>query len=80
MSQDKEFVAKVKEILEEVRPMLLRDGGDLELVEVTDDKIVKVRLKGACGSCPMATFTLKLGIEKALKEKLPEVKSVESVI
>jgi Fe-S cluster biogenesis protein NfuA len=79
MSQDKEFTDKVKEILEQVRPMLIKDGGDLELVEISEDKIVKVRLKGACGSCPMSTFTLKLGIEKALKDKLPEVKAVESV-
>jgi len=80
MSAGKDFIAKVEEVLDEVRPMLLGHGGDLDLVEVTDDKIVKVRLKGACGSCPMSTFTLKMGIEKALKDKLPEVKAVESVI
>jgi Fe-S cluster biogenesis protein NfuA len=80
MSADKDFIAKVEEILEEVRPMLLNHGGDLDLVEVTDDKIVKVRLKGACGSCPMSTFTIKMGVEKALKDRLPEVKGVESVI
>jgi Fe-S cluster biogenesis protein NfuA len=79
MNQDSKFTDKVKEILEQVRPMLIKDGGDLELVEITEDKIVKVRLKGACGSCPMSTFTLKLGIEKALKDKLPDVKAVESV-
>ncbi len=55
------------------------DGGDVELVEVTEDGIVKVRLKGACGSCPMAQLTLKQGIERRLKDKIPEVKSVESV-
>ena len=80
MSADKGFKTKVEEVLEEVRPLLLRDGGDLELVEITEDKVIKVRLKGACGSCPMATLTLKVGIEKTLKEKLPEIKSVESVI
>ncbi len=55
------------------------DGGDVELVEVTEDGIVKVRLKGACGSCPMAQLTLKQGIERRQKDKIPEVKSVESV-
>ena len=80
MSADKDFVIKVKEILEEVRPMLLSHGGDLDLVEVTEDKIVRVRLKGACGSCPMSTFTIKMSVEKALKDKLPEVKAVESVV
>ncbi len=68
---------KVQEVLDKVRPMLQADGGDCELVEVTDDGIVKVRLTGACGGCPMSTMTLKMGIEKRLKEELPEVKSVE---
>ncbi len=80
MSVEKDLVAKVEEILEEVRPMLLGHGGDLDLVEITDDKIVRVRLKGACGNCPMSTLTLKMGIEKVLKDRLPEVKVVESVI
>ncbi len=68
---------KVQEVLDKVRPMLQADGGDCELVDVTDDGIVKVRLTGACGGCPMSTMTLKMGIEKRLKEELPEVKSVE---
>ena len=80
MSHDKDFISMVKEILEEVRPTLLRDGGDLDLVEVTEDKIVKVRFRGACVSCPMAAVTLKMIIEKALKNKLPKVKAVESVV
>ena len=70
---------KVVEVLEKVRPMLQADGGDCELVEVTDDGIVKVRLTGACGSCPMSTMTLKMGIEKQLKLEIPEVKTVEQV-
>ena len=70
---------KVSIVLDKIRPMLQADGGDCELVEVTDDGIVKVRLTGACGSCPMSTMTLKMGIEKQLKHELPEVKSVEQV-
>ena len=70
---------KVEEILEKVRPYLQRDGGDVELVAVEEDGTVKVKLKGACGSCPMATMTLKMGIEKTLKEHIPEVKEVVQV-
>ena len=70
---------KVQEVLNKVRPMLQRDGGDAELVDVTEDGIVKVKLTGACGGCPMSTMTLKMGIEKQLKQELPEVKSVEQV-
>jgi len=72
----KEEVAKV---LDMVRPALQADGGDVELVDVTDDGVVSVRLTGACGSCPMSTMTLKMGIEKTLKEKIPAVKSVVQV-
>jgi Fe-S cluster biogenesis protein NfuA len=70
---------KVTAVLEEIKPALQRDGGDLELVEITDDGTVKVRLLGACGHCPMSTMTLKMGIEKRLKELVPEVKEVVSV-
>ncbi|MBN2600409.1 MAG: NifU family protein [Candidatus Marinimicrobia bacterium] len=70
---------KVKKVLEAVRPFLQADGGDVELVDVTDDGIVKVRLTGACGSCPMSTYTLKMGVENKLKKELPEVKGVEQV-
>ncbi|MDD3296773.1 MAG: NifU family protein [Candidatus Omnitrophica bacterium] len=70
---------KVEKVLNQVRPMLQADGGNVELVEVTEGGIVKVRLTGACGSCPMSTYTLKLGIEQKLKEEVPEVKSVEQV-
>lgn len=70
---------KVAEVMEKIRPMLQADGGDCELVDVTEDGIVKVRLTGACGSCPMSTMTLKMGIEKQLKQELPEVKTVEQV-
>ncbi len=67
---------EVKEALELIRPKLQADGGDVELVSV-DDGVVKVRLTGACGGCPMATMTLKNGIERFLKDRIPEVKTVE---
>ena len=70
---------KVEKVLEAVRPFLQADGGDVELVDVTDEGIVKVRLTGACGSCPMSTMTLKMGVERKLKEEIAEVKSVEQV-
>ncbi len=70
---------KVQEVLELIRPALQADGGDVELVDVTDDGIVSVRLTGACGSCPMSTMTLKMGIERTLVEKIPEVKEVVQV-
>jgi len=70
---------KVEKVLKEVRPSLQAEGGDVELVEAADDGVVKLRLTGACGCCPMSTYTLKLGIEKALMEKIPEVKKVEQV-
>ncbi len=70
---------KVEKVLEEIRPALQADGGSVELVEVTDGGVVKVRLTGACGTCPMSTYTLKMGIEQRLKEAVPEVKSVEQV-
>ncbi|MBU1113465.1 MAG: NifU family protein [Candidatus Omnitrophica bacterium] len=70
---------KVEKFLEEVRPMLQADGGDVELVDVTAEGVVKLRLKGACGCCPMSTYTLKMGIEQRLKQAVPEVKEVEQV-
>jgi Fe-S cluster biogenesis protein NfuA len=70
---------QVEEALKQVRPALQRDGGDIELVSVDESGTVKVRLKGACGSCPMSTMTLKMGVEKYLKEHIPEVKEVVQV-
>ena len=69
---------KVEKALEKIRPRLQADGGNIELVDVVEG-IVKVRLTGACGGCPMSQMTLKMGVEKALKQQVPEVKSVESV-
>lgn len=70
---------KVQEVLETIRPALQADGGDVELVDVTDDGVVKVRLTGACGSCTMSTTTLKMGIERTLQQHIPEVKEVVQV-
>ena len=74
-----EIREKINDVLEQIRPYLQADGGDLSLVEITDDMVVKVKLVGACGSCPMRTMTLKAGVENSLKKQVPEVKSVEAV-
>lgn len=76
---NEEMTQQVQEVLEKLRPFLLRDGGDVELVEVDEDGVVKVRLLGACGSCPSSTITLKAGIERALLEEVPGVKEIEQV-
>lgn len=70
---------KVRAVLDKVRPNLQADGGDVELVEVTPEGVVKVRLKGACRGCPMSQMTLKRGIESAIKGEVPEVVRVEGV-
>jgi Fe-S cluster biogenesis protein NfuA len=69
----------VEKALEEVRPMLRKDGGDVELVGVNSDGVVLVKLRGACSGCPSAGMTLKNGIERAIREKVPGVKSVQSI-
>ena len=69
---------KLEAVLKEIRPALMADGGDVELVDVKDG-VVSVRLLGACGGCPMATMTLQQGIERRLKEQLPEVKNVVGI-
>lgn len=70
---------EVKTIIDEIRPALKADGGDVEIVDITEDGIVKLKLLGACGHCPMSTMTLKMGIEKRLKERVSEVKEVVAV-
>ncbi len=80
MSEDKNPIKEqIIEKLDEVRVYLQNDGGDLELVEITDDYIVRVKLQGACKGCPGAVYTLKYGIENYLKQRIPEVKEVQSV-
>ncbi len=69
---------KVEAALEKIRPALIADGGDVQLVDVKDG-IVRLRLTGACGGCPMATYTLRQGIERALRQEVPEVKEVIAV-
>jgi Fe-S cluster biogenesis protein NfuA len=70
---------KVQKVIDTVRPNLQADGGDIELVDVTEDGVVKVKLQGACRGCPGAAMTLKAGVERLLKANVPEVKSVENV-
>lgn len=78
MAINNDLKAKIEKAFEDIRPILQQDGGDMELVDVVDG-VVKVRLVGACMGCPMASMTLANGIERKLKEKVPEVKKVESV-
>ena len=70
---------KVEQALDKIRPMLMTDGGNVDLVEVTDDGIVRLKLTGTCGCCPMSQMTLKMGIEKLLKEDIPEIKEVIAI-
>lgn len=70
---------RVEEVLGKVRPALQAHGGDVELVEITEDNVVKVRLQGACRGCPMSQMTMTMGVEAALKEEIPEVESVQAV-
>ncbi len=70
---------KVEKALKEIRPYLQADGGDVELVDVTPDGVVKVRLTGACGECPMSEMTLKMGVERQIKKRVSEVKEVISL-
>lgn len=71
--------ARVGQIIDLIRPAIQADGGDVELVDVTPDNVVRIRLLGACIGCPSATMTLRMGIEKNLKDNIPEVSAVEAV-
>jgi Fe-S cluster biogenesis protein NfuA len=70
---------KVEQALEKIRPMLKADGGNVDLVEVTDDGVVKLKLTGTCGCCPMSQMTLKMGIERILKQEVPEIKEIIAI-
>ncbi len=78
MSNHEELTLKVKNIIEQIRPFLQADGGDIRFLELTEDKVVNVELQGACGTCPYSRMTLKNGVEEAVKKALPEIKSVEA--
>ncbi len=79
MMTDYELRERVEEVLETVRPSLQAHGGDVNLVDITTEKVARVELTGACGGCPMATMTLRLGIERILAEEVPELAGVEAV-
>ena len=78
-NSEQTFEEKVGEIIEAIRPNLQSHGGDIELVSIEDDNTVNVRLQGACSGCPGAAMTLKQGVERILKEKVPQVKEVNAV-
>lgn len=78
MSNHEELTVKVKNIIEQIRPYLQADGGDISFLELTDDNVVNVELQGSCGSCPFSKMTLKNGVEEAVRKALPEIKSVEA--
>ncbi len=78
-TQNAELIRKVENVIDQIRPYLQADGGNIRFVELTDDYIVNVELLGACGSCPMSTMTLKQGVEQAMKKAIPEIKSVEAI-
>lgn len=80
MTESKEELnQKIQNVLEQVRPYLQQDGGDINFVNVTDDFVVNVELTGACGTCPFSTMTLKNGVEATLKKVLPQVKEVVAI-
>jgi Fe-S cluster biogenesis protein NfuA len=74
-----ELETKVRNVIEQIRPYLQADGGDISFVELTGENVVNVELHGACGSCPFSRMTLKSGVEDAMKKALPEIKSVEAI-
>jgi Fe-S cluster biogenesis protein NfuA len=77
--QKEELIRKVKNLIEQVRPYLQQDGGDINFVNITEDMVVNVELTGACGSCPYSTMTLKNGVESTIRKAIPEIKSVEAI-
>ncbi|MCF8296395.1 MAG: NifU family protein [Saprospiraceae bacterium] len=79
MENRQELEKKVINVIDQIRPYLEADGGNIEFVNLTEENIVNVRLLGACGSCPMSQMTLKNGVEQAMKKAIPEIQAVESV-
>jgi Fe-S cluster biogenesis protein NfuA len=70
---------KIEKALDSIRPYLEADGGDVKIIDITDEMVVKLELLGACGYCPMSTMTLKAGVEESIKRAAPEIKSVEAI-
>jgi Fe-S cluster biogenesis protein NfuA len=79
MSNQPEIFTRVNAALDTIRPYLEADGGNVKITEIIDNKIVKLELSGACGTCPMSTMTMKAGIEEAIKRAVPEILSVEAI-
>jgi Fe-S cluster biogenesis protein NfuA len=78
-SDKEELIRKVRNVIEQIRPYLQADGGDIQFVNLSEDNVVNVELHGACGSCPFSRMTLKNGVEEAVKRVLPEIKAVEAI-
>ncbi|MFO7873214.1 MAG: NifU family protein [Bacteroidales bacterium] len=79
MTENQELIKKVENVIEQIRPYLEADGGNIRFVSLTEDNVVNVELLGACGSCPMSQMTLKSGVEQAMKKAIPEIKAVEAI-
>jgi Fe-S cluster biogenesis protein NfuA len=79
MTNNHELELKVRNVIDQIRPYLQADGGDIQFLELTDENVVNVELQGSCGSCPFSRMTLKNGVEEAVKNALPEIKSVEAI-
>jgi len=79
MTDKQELEKKVNNVLEQIRPYLQADGGDIKFLTLTEDNVVNVELQGACGTCPYSVMTLKNGVEEAMKKALPEIKAVEAL-
>ncbi len=80
MSISKEIYSQVETSLDTIRPYLNKDGGDIEVVEITDDMIVRVKLLGACESCPMSFMTMKAGVEQSIRNAIPSIRGIETVV
>ncbi|HEY4651912.1 MAG TPA: NifU family protein [Pontibacter sp.] len=79
MNVDQDFLLRIESALDQIRPYLEADGGNVKVLEVTDDMVLKLELLGACGSCPMSTMTLKAGVEQSVLKAVPEIKAVEAI-
>ena len=79
METNQELIERVESSLDTIRPYLNQDGGDIQVVEITDDMVVKVKLLGNCESCPMSFMTMKAGVEATLKKTIPEIRAIETI-